>query len=1016
MPDKQNHIENARVIFWDWEPGKYETLFTPELQQWLGYGHIPAEVITNTLLHPEDRDTFLGKLTEYIKNAPAAPFVKEVRLLHKDGTSVSVLGVGRVVKTGENNDLLQVSGSFTELTAVRETEQVLTRRMELLDKTNQIALVGGWEVDLTERKITWTTVTRAIHEVDYERNPTFDEAIAFFKEGPGRDKLVHAFQDTAETSKPFDLELELITAKGKEIWTRVTGHASSDHGNCTSIYGSIQDITEKKSAEERLNVIFEESTDAHLLFDETGIIDCNNAAVKMLRCRDKNELLSSHPARFSPIYQPDGRRSDEKSIEMDRTAYEKGVNNFEWTHTRLNGEEFPVEVTLNPVKINNKPVLLVVWHDITERKNAENRLRESEARLNETQELTHSGSWELNLVTGENRWSAEAFRIFGLEPAETGPSTELFSSMIHPEDYGKYIDAIRKAIHNGESSDFDLRIVLQDKTVKHIHAIGKPCYNDKGHVVRLEGAIVDITARKASEAAIQLKEEQLRTFIEYTPVAIAMLDRNMRYIAASNVWKTSYRLGDQNIIGKSHYEVFPEIREEWKEQHQRCLAGEVLRSEEDFFVRQDGHTDWLRWEIRPWYENEHHIGGIVMFTEVITGQIEAREALIKAKEQAEQAAIAKSQFLSTMSHEIRTPLNAVIGFTHLLLQNPREDQKEYLEILKFSGENLLVLINDILDFNKIEAGKIDFEETQFGIRDLLNNIKLASLQKATEKGILLKLMVDEDVPHTVKGDPVRIGQILTNLVSNAVKFTTKGKVTISASLVQKDAETATINFEVRDTGIGIPKEKHQTIFDSFTQASADTTRKYGGTGLGLTITKRLLELYGSAIHLESVPGEGSAFSFNLKLKRTSDQSSDNVKHLLHANDKDLKGMRLLLAEDNPINVLLARQFLNQWNIISDIAENGAVAVRMVQENDYDIVLMDLQMPEMDGYEATLTIRNLPGEKFSTLPIIALTASAMLDIKDKAFTVGMNDYVSKPFNPDELYKKLLHFGRNKMHRR
>jgi signal transduction histidine kinase len=212
-----------------------------------------------------------------------------------------------------------------------------------------------------------------------------------------------------------------------------------------------------------------------------------------------------------------------------------------------------------------------------------------------------------------------------------------------------------------------------------------------------------------------------------------------------------------------------------------------------------------------------------------------------------------------MSHEIRTPMNAVIGITHLLMQNAREDQAEYLKILKFSAENLLVLINDILDFNKIEAGKITFEEVDFNLKDLLLNIRAALLQKAIDKGIQLKLLMEDDLPEAVKGDSVRIGQILTNLVSNAVKFTDYGRVTISASILKKDADSTTITFEVKDTGIGIPQDKWDSIFDSFTQASSETTRKYGGTGLGLTITKRLLELQGSKIQLESAPGKDQHF-------------------------------------------------------------------------------------------------------------------------------------------------------------
>jgi PAS domain S-box-containing protein len=688
---------------------------------------------------------------------------------------------------------------------------------------------------------------------------------------------------------PYSTEMRYHHKNGGTIWTITSGRTlewDSDE-NPIQLGGGIIDITRRKQTEEHLEVIFEYSTDAHLLFGKKGIIDCNKAALKLLGFESKEALLemNPHPAVFSPEYQPDGRRSMEKAVEMDRLAYENGFHRFEWMHKRITGEEIMIEVTLNPVFINDERVLLVVWHDITEQKLAEKKLRRSEIMLNETQQLTHSGSWELDLVTGRNYWSKEAFNIFGLEPYDEGPQTAEFDSMIHPDDREFYLNAIRDTLREGKTSNLDVRIILKDGTIKHIHAIGKPQHNEQGRVIKLHGAIMDIT--------------------------------------------------------------------EWKD---------------------------------------------------------AKEALIKAKVQAEQAAIAKSQFLSTMSHEIRTPMNAVIGFTHLLMQDARADQKEYINTLKFSAENLLVLINDILDFSKIEAGKIEFEEVDFSVRDLISNIKQATKQKASEKNIQLKLMVDDDIPEIVTGDPVRLGQILTNLVSNAVKFTSKGSVTICTTLISTNSSKTTINFEVKDTGIGIPKDKQESIFESFTQASSDTTRKYGGTGLGLTITRRLLELQGSGIHLKSAEGEGSVFSFDLNFgSSTRKISKSKTFHKMFK--ESLKGTRVLIAEDNQINVVLAKEFFRRWDVDCDVAENGIIALQLVKTNDYDLVLMDLQMPEMDGYETTEQIRKLNGTRYQDLPIIALTASAMLNIQDKAFVIGMNDYISKPFNPDELYSKIKQYSRH-----
>lgn len=316
-----------------------------------------------------------------------------------------------------------------------------------------------------------------------------------------------------------------------------------------------------------------------------------------------------------------------------------------------------------------------------------------------------------------------------------------------------------------------------------------------------------------------------------------------------------------------------------------------------------------------------------------------------------------------------------------------------------------MLANDILDFNKIESGKINFEEIDFDLKELIDNVRTSLLQKAREKNVALSIYINENLPM-VKGDPVRIGQIFTNLISNAVKFTEEGMVTVSAEIKYQDLTKTIIDFEITDTGIGIANDKYDAIFESFTQANSDTTRKFGGTGLGLTITKRILELMGSKIKLKSTEGKGSTFYFTLTFPVSKAKNSGITSKINSSYVKSHRAIKLLVAEDNEINMLLIKLFLEQWQFEFDLANNGSEAFELVKKNDYDIVLMDLQMPHMDGYETAAAIRALPAGKYSHLPIIALTASAMLNIKDKAFDAGMNDYITKPFNPEELYNKIL----------
>lgn len=392
----------------------------------------------------------------------------------------------------------------------------------------------------------------------------------------------------------------------------------------------------------------------------------------------------------------------------------------------------------------------------------------------------------------------------------------------------------------------------------------------------------------------------------------------------------------------------------------------------------------------------------------ITEQRKSQNALIKAKEEAERASQAKAQFLSTMSHEIRTPMNAVIGLTQLLIEdNPRDDQIQNLKALSFSSTSLLGLINDILDFSKIESGKIELENIDFSMNDLMTGIRHSMNFKAQEQGIQFNINMAEELDYLV-GDQTRLSQILNNLVSNAIKFTNEGEVNLNIEIKEQVEDTILISFSVVDTGIGIPEEKRDTVFQSFSQAASDITRKYGGTGLGLAITKKLLELMGSEIQLESEVGKGSVFSFDLSfgVSEKSDQTAaadggeDSVGSLT-----GLKKLHVLLVEDNPMNVLVAQQFLHKWELSMDHAENGLVAVEKVQEANYDIILMDLQMPELDGYSATGRIRQLEGDYFKNIPIIALTADAMVEIRSKVIAAGMNDYVAKPFDQEDLYRKI-----------
>ncbi len=526
---------------------------------------------------------------------------------------------------------------------------------------------------------------------------------------------------------------------------------------------------------------------------------------------------------------------------------------------------------------------------------------------------------------------------------------------------------------------------------------------------------------------------------------ILAFDKNMKIVAWNKSMALHYGYSKEDVLNKNIFHVFPEFEEE----REGKILRDVLNGKPSFMGERayKSRKGYFQTHIVGYKDEEDAIAGALIILQDITEmkealekiqhknnvlkqtnqallkqineRIEAEKALKKAhddleqrviertveiaqaKKEAEEAAQAKARFLANMSHEIRTPMNAIVGMSALLLKaDPSEKQLNFIKSINSAAENLLALINDILDYSKIDAGKLVLEEAGFSIREVVQELMQIVSFKTDPSKVKIGTHIDENVPERIVGDKVRLNQVLMNLVSNAVKFTEEGEVTISVETIQDAQDKVKVRFSVKDTGIGIAPDKIEMIFGSFTQASTDTTRKYGGSGLGLAIVKQILELQGTEIKIESQVGKGSNFYFNLDFSKDNG-SVYEVKSEQPENFHSLEGVKILAAEDNELNQILATHLLESWGAQVDIAENGEKTLEMLKQNNYDLILMDIQMPLMDGYQATEKIRKNFQSPKNMLPIIAMTANVLDGEREKCLACGMDDYIIKPLCPENL---------------
>ncbi|WP_275524668.1 ATP-binding protein [Kamptonema sp. UHCC 0994] len=650
----------------------------------------------------------------------------------------------------------------------------------------------------------------------------------------------------------------------------------------------------------------------------------------------------------------------------------------------------------------------LMQQEIVERRQAEWALRRSEERFQKLAANVPGMIYQFCLSAEGTIFfpfaSCGTREIYEIESEEIQQNAALVIEMIHPEDSQRILDSIAISAENLTPWTEEYRINTPSGKLKWLWASSRPEKQENGDIL-WDGLTMDISDRKLREVELEKERQQLQQIISCTPVAMAMFDTEMRYLAHSEKWIADSRLPVQSAIGMCEYDLFPNMPERWRNKLASALQGEIFSCPEDVWEWGDGIKIYFRWAIHPWYNASGEIGGVVVVTHQIGELVEAREAAIAT-------AKLKSHFLANMSHEIRTPMNGVLGMAQLLLETDlAPKQRDCAEIIRSSAHHLLSVINDILDFSKLEAGKMQLEEIDFDLNSCIEEVVELLAAQAEIKKLELAILIYSAVPRSLRGDPSRLRQILLNLVANAIKFTEEGEVMVQVALRDQTSTSVFLRFAVTDTGIGISPEAQKKLFQSFSQVDASTTREYGGTGLGLAICKQLTERMGGEIGVESEVGKGSTFWFTVELSKQDNMISPAV-------PLALTGRRLLLGTAPPRTRQVLQYLAHTWGMRSDAAADCARLLATLrkagqQKRPYDAVLLDLQLVEQGENLLVEVIRSHP--EFAQTKFLLMTS---LQQRDSAIAdrfahhlrqiLGKDccDYILKPVRPSQLFDRLL----------
>ena len=871
-----------------------------------------------------------------------------------------------------------------------------------------------------------------------------------------KESLWNKVQEAISKRESFTVQYRIQKKDGSIRWVWEQGIGIYDQkGKLESLEGFISDITERKKTEdtlieneERYRRLFEDSIDPILIIENFKFVDCNEATVKFLNYENKSQFLEKAPNELSPDFQPDGKSSKDKAIELMDLALKKGNLNFEWIHLTKDKKEVWVDVSLTHIPTQGKNCLYTIWRDITDRKNAEttqevlfniSESSETAESLNVLSEIIHK---ELGKIIDNSNFYIALYNT--KNNTYSFPFYKDEFEVINPEDEfnlsGSITEYVRK---EGKAIRITKALEAKLNKIKKIKSIGKPSpvwigaplidtSTDKiiGVVAAQnyenEDALTDkdvdllafvarnigtSIARKKAELAITESEEQFRSLAQTATDAIIIIDNNGDIIYWNKAATTIFQHEPSEVLGKDLHSTItpPEYLKKASDEFKKFIStgkGDVFgKTLELTGIRKDGSHFPIELSVSKFLKNgQWHA---TSFIRDITQRKKDEEELKQAKNKAEESDRLKTAFLANMSHEIRTPMNAILGFSELLSMTEisEEEQTEFIKLIQNNSATLLNLINDIIDIAKIEAEQLHILTTEFSINKLLEDIEKTyseirnNLGKENIEIALRTPNLENDL--IIISDQSRINQVVSNLVGNALKYSEKGKIEFGYIIFTKE-DNRFIQFFVKDTGIGIPDNKKDVIFERFRQGDDSYTRVYGGTGLGLAISKNIAKLLNGDITVESKEGIGSTFYFTIPLKISKKKQALEEKKIAKNAKFDLSGKSILIAEDVDSNYQLLKTYLIKSKATIHWAKNGQEAIKECKSNNsINIVLMDMQMPVLNGYQATQEIKSFRPD----LPIIAVTAFALAGDQEKILEAGCDYYIPKPIKADLLYKTI-----------